>query len=172
MKRIRTLVEDKSQNAEPFLAMWFSDECSLEKYKKSVDIAVEKAGYNPPYRVDKEKYNGNIIFEITNRIKKSRFLIADLTCEYENLNDKNFYCNGVRGGVYYEAGLAEGLGIPVILTCKKACHEKGLVHFDLNQFNMILWEERDGEIYVAGKKDKLDDYLKEWIIKTVGNGPK
>lgn len=172
LERIRSLIEDKNQNAEPFLAMWFSNKYSLEFYQKSVDIAAEKAGYNKPCRVDKEKYNGNIILEIINRIKKSRFLIADLTCEHENLNDKNLYWNGIRGGVYYEAGFAAGLGIPVILTCQKACHEKGFVHFDLNQFNMILWEERNGEIYVAGKDEKLENYLKEWIIATVGNGPR
>ena len=58
---------------------------------------------------------------------------------------------GYRGGVYWEAGFAEGLGIPVIYTC----HEKWLntdkdlniegVHFDLNHRNMILWNEENLE---------------------------
>ena len=47
------------------------------------------------------------------QIRKSKFLIADFT--------------GQRGGVYYEAGFAYGLGLPVIWTCRKDWFD-GLVH--------------------------------------------
>ncbi len=44
-----------------------------------------------------------------------------------------------RGGVYYEAGFAQGLGIPVIWTVK-ADHIDH-VHFDTRQFNHITWTD-------------------------------
>lgn len=45
---------------------------------------------------------------------------------------------GHRGGVYFESGFAQGLGIPVIWTCRKD-HMKDL-HFDIRQYNCIDWE--------------------------------
>jgi hypothetical protein len=42
-----------------------------------------------------------------------------------------------RGGVYFEAGFAQGLGIPVIWTCRS--DQISHVHFDTRQFNHILW---------------------------------
>jgi len=171
LERIREIKDNISKNDNPFLAMWFKPDKMLDKYNDAVDIATKNAGYKAPYRVDKDKYNGNIMFEIINRIKESRFLIADLTCEYKKVDAKVYSKNGVRGGVYYEAGLAEGLGIPVILTCHKDCKAKNLVHFDLDQFNMILWEERNNEIYVANKNITLEKEMTEWIIKSVGAGP-
>lgn len=46
-----------------------------------------------------------------------------------------------RGGVYYEAGLAQGLGIPVIWTCHQDCIAH--VHFDTRQYNHIVWISPD-----------------------------
>ena len=98
---------------------------------------------------------------VINQIKESRFLIADLTCDKKD---------GMRGGVYYEAGLAEGLGMPVILTCEKEAHNQGLVHFDLKQFNTILWYIDDkGFIRADGHPDEdFSQYVADWIIRTVG----
>ena len=42
------------------------------------------------------------------------------------------------GGVYYEAGFARGLGIPVISTCRE--DERGKLHFDTRQYNHIFWK--------------------------------
>jgi hypothetical protein len=46
--------------------------------------------------------------EIIAEIRRSRFLVADFTCEPEK----------VRGGVYFETCFAMGLNIPIIWTCK------------------------------------------------------
>lgn len=62
---------------------------------------------------------------IVAEIRKSSFLIADFT--------------GDRGGVYFEAGFAKGLGIPVIFSCKKGEWTDKL-HFDTRQYNHIIWE--------------------------------
>jgi hypothetical protein len=53
--------------------------------------------------------------EIISQIRRSKFLIADFT--------------GHRGGVYFEAGLAMGLGLPVFWTCRRDDLDK--LHFDI-----------------------------------------
>jgi nucleoside 2-deoxyribosyltransferase len=61
-------------------------------------------------------------------IKNSLFLVADVTEQ--------------KQGVYFEAGYAIGLEIPVIWSVKKDELEK--VHFDTRQYNHIVWEsEKD-----------------------------
>ena len=47
--------------------------------------------------------------------------------------------DGERGGVYYEAGFAHGLNIPVFFTCQKGFLEK--IHFDTRQYNHIEWRD-------------------------------
>ena len=46
--------------------------------------------------------------------------------------------DGARGGVYYEAGFAYGIDIPVIYTCRKDGEPR--LAFDTRQYNHILWE--------------------------------
>ena len=65
-----------------------------------------------------------------------------------------------RGGVYYEAGFAHGLGLPVIFMCR----EGEELHFDIRQYNCIFW-----------KPENLEDaqaQLKNRILATLGQGPK
>ena len=66
-------------------------------------------------------------------IRQSRFVVADLTCN--NVCDQD----RARGNVYYEAGFAEGLNIPVILTCR---HDSlANIHFDLKPHVTIVWRD-------------------------------
>jgi hypothetical protein len=44
---------------------------------------------------------------------------------------------GHRGGVYFEAGYAQGRGIPVIWCCRKDDIEHA--HFDTRQNNHVTW---------------------------------
>ena len=85
-------------------------------------------------------------------IRKSKFLIADLT--------------GYRGGAYFDAGFAYGLGIPVIYTCNKnwlnvakdsagkIIREK--VHFDLSHRNMILWDYKKLDEFEKALKKRIE----------------
>ena len=50
--------------------------------------------------------------------------------------------NGARGGVYYEAGFAHGLGLEVIFSCRKGM-VKDKLHFDTRQYYHIVWETPD-----------------------------
>jgi nucleoside 2-deoxyribosyltransferase len=70
----------------------------------AIKAGIERAGYEP-IRVDEEHYTGGVVDRILARIQESRFVVADFT--------RN------RGGVYYEAGFASGLGIPVIHLCEQ-----------------------------------------------------
>ena len=66
---------------------------------------------------------------------------------------------GARGGVYYEAGFAHGLGIPVIFTCRNESLDK--VHFDTRQYNHIVWTD----------PAKLRTDLRNRIAAVIGDGP-
>ena len=46
--------------------------------------------------------------------------------------------DGARGGVYYEAGFAYGLGLDVIYSCRKDMVDQ--LHFDTRQYYHIVWE--------------------------------
>jgi hypothetical protein len=64
---------------------------------------------------------------IEDEIRRCRFLIADLS-------DDN-------AGAYWEAGLAEGLGKPVIYVCRaKVGAEEKRTHFDANHRQTVRWD--------------------------------
>lgn len=75
---------------------------------------------------------------------------------------------GYRGGVYWEAGFAYGLGLPVIYTCHKSWLKPEYndnneitregVHFDVEHRNMILWDN------VEELKIKLENRIAAVII--------
>jgi nucleoside 2-deoxyribosyltransferase len=71
--------------------------------------------------------NNQIVPEIFYEIKRSEFVIADLS--------------GNRGGVYYEAGFAEGLNKPVIISCRSD-YLKSL-HFDVKQKSAVIWSDEN-----------------------------
>ncbi len=73
------------------------------------------------------EHNGKIDDLIIAEIRKSGLLVADFTKQ--------------RGGVYFEAGFAMGLGIPVIWTCRSDDVEK--LNFDTRQYNHIIWTDAD-----------------------------
>lgn len=82
---------------------------------------------------DLDKMDDQIIAEI----RRSKFLVVDLT-EGEVVREEDGKIKGgTRGSVYYEAGFAQGLNIPVIFTCSKNSPEK--IHFDIQQYPCIFW---------------------------------
>jgi nucleoside 2-deoxyribosyltransferase len=89
----------------------------------AIKPAIEKAGYTA-YRIDEQAHSDNIIFKIMAEIRNSRFVVADVTEQ--------------RNGVYFEAGYALGLGLPVIWSVRK--DDASNVHFDTAQYNQIRWE--------------------------------
>jgi nucleoside 2-deoxyribosyltransferase len=123
-----------------FVAMWFSKEME-SVFNEAIRPAIEECDWKC-VRIDSKEHNNKICDEIVAEIRKSRFVVADFS--------------GNRGGVYFEAGFAYGLGIPVIWTVKRADLEA--VHFDTRQYNHIVYESND----------ELFQRLKSRIEATVG----
>jgi len=117
---LRRTERDSSQ---AFVAMWF-DSTLDAVYEDGFKPALEKTGFKP-IRIDLVPHDEYIPLRILAEIRRSGLLVADLT---EN-----------RGGVYFEAGFAMGLGTRVIWTCRKDAMND--VHFDTRQFPHILWEQ-------------------------------
>lgn len=111
-----------TKSSQGFVAMWFHEDMN-ETYTDGFQVGIFQAGYEP-IRIDRTEHINRIDDEIIRQIKASRFVIADFT--------------GHRSGVYFEAGFALGLDIPVFWTCRK--DNMNLLHFDIRQFNCIDWE--------------------------------
>ena len=116
-------------SSQAFVALWFNSELD-SVYDQAIVPAVEAAGYTL-YRADREHFLGKIDDQVIAEIRRSRFLIADMTH-----GDK-----GARGSVYFEAGFAFGLGLPVIYTCRNDMLDK--LHFDTRQYPHIGWNHED-----------------------------
>ncbi len=144
---LEKLTRPQTDSSQAFVAMWFH-ETTTEVYVYGIAPALTGMGYKP-MRIDRKEHNNKIDDEIIAEIRRSRFLVADFTCEPGN----------VRGGVYYEAGFAQGLGIPVIWTCKDT--SIGDLHFDTRQYAHIVWKS----------SSDLCVQLKNRIGATIGDGP-
>lgn len=125
---------------QAFVAMWF-DETMNGYFQNGIKPAIEDDG-TKCLRIDLQEHNNKICDEIISEIRRSSYLVADFT--------------GNRGGVYYEAGFAYGLGIPVIWTIHK--DHLNNVHFDTRQYNHIVYETEEQ------LKDRLLSRIKATII--------
>lgn len=120
-ERVGNLRHQQIDSRQAFVAMWFNEDMNTA-FSEGFIPALEATGYQP-FRVDMREHNGKIDDLIIAEIRKSGLLIADFT--------------GQRGGVYFEAGFAMGLGIPVIWTCRR--DDLKNLHFDTRQYNHIDW---------------------------------
>lgn len=147
-QRIEELQSKAANSIQAFVAMWFHP-TTEEAYRNGIAPAIIDSGYDP-LRIDGKQHVNKIDDEIIAEIRRSRFIVADFTCEPEK----------VRGGVYFEAGFAMALGIPVIWTCNESSiHD---LHFDTRQYNHIAWQS----------PDDLRRNLKSCIGAILGDGPR
>ena len=155
VQRLEELETKAVDSEQAFVAMWF-DESVSEAYEKGIEPAIRDSGYKP-LRIDKKEHNNKIDDEIIAEIRRSRFVVCDFTCGLIEHGGKQIAIP--RGGVYYEAGFAQGLGIPVIWMCHADHIEH--VHFDTRQFNHITWNT----------PEKLREKLRNRIGAVIGDGP-
>jgi nucleoside 2-deoxyribosyltransferase len=148
-ERVGELRRSSIEGNLAFVAMWFDREMD-EIFDNAISPALESCGYQNAYRVDRETFSERIDSHIVAQIRRCSLLVADVT--------------GDRGGVYYEAGLAEGLGKPVIWCCNKSWEtmmpvsiqpssgevlESTLkkwpdqIHFDTNHFPHLMWSNHE-----------------------------
>jgi len=118
-----------------FVAMWFDNELR-PIYDNGIEPAIRAAGLTP-MRIDRKEHNNKIDQEIIDEIRRSRILVVDVTCQIAKVGGRKV---GIaRGGVYYEAGYAHGLGIPVIWTARDGMADH--LHFDTRQYPHIMWKD-------------------------------
>ena len=140
-KRVIELQSKNEELPQAFIAMWFDRKKTMDLARDKIKKAITDSGYLPVI-IDEKEHNKQIVPEIFYEIKRSKFIIADLT--------------GHRPGVYYEAGYAQALGKEVILSCKEKDFKKR--HFDIAQINAIRWSD---------EKDLYEKLMKR-IESTVG----
>lgn len=145
--KIDELVRKLPISSQAFVAMWFNHSTDVA-YTNGIEPAIRESGYKP-VRIDNVEHIDKIDDAIIAEIRRSKFLVADFTCE----KDK------VRGGVYFEAGYAMALPIPVIWTCSNTSISD--LHFDTRQYNHIVWDS----------PETLHKLLKSRIGAVIGDGP-
>ncbi len=122
-KAIDSVENSKSEkNKDAFIAIKFD---TNNERIEAIHKAITAAGFNPVI-MNQVETNNWIMPEIFDRIKKSRFVVADfsLSCD----------------GAYYEAGYAAALEKPVIhLFDKREESEKNKLHFDIAQKSTIFY---------------------------------
>lgn len=139
-----------AESKQAFIAMSFNkNNPDLELVDKAICSAIESTGFEPVI-MKRFEHNNRIDDEIIAQIKKSRFVVTDLTEQNQ--------------GAYFEAGIALGLDLPIVWTCERSEVTDKKVHFDTRQFRLTIWE-----------KDKFDDFTKALVNRieaTIGRGDK
>jgi len=143
-QKVEEQAKPNIESKQAFVAMWFDDEVK-SAYSEGIAKLEEDTGFSM-FRIDMKQFNNKICDKILAEIRRSRFVIADVT--------------GHRQGVYFEAGFAMGMGLPVIWTCREDQIEG--CHFDTRQYNHITW---NNEV-------ELREKLRDRIIATIGMAPK
>ena len=133
--RVDSLQKQVRVSDSAFIAMWY-DACT-GPYRDATARAVLTAGYKPLI-IDEQHFNDFIMDQVIALIRQSKFIVADFTCRPEEEATANV-SRGVRGGVYWEAGLAFGMGKPVIHTCEDNHVCRRRLHFDVAQYRTIFW---------------------------------
>lgn len=92
-----SLEKRNKESDRGFIAIWFDD--SMNESIGAIEAAIKECNFKPICIRD-EHFSEKIMDKALGEIRKSRFVIVDLT--------------GNRGSVFFEAGFAYGLGIETI----------------------------------------------------------
>ena len=140
-QEIDNLTKRNHESKQAFIAMWF-DESMDEIFTNGILSLEEETGFKM-LRIDQKHFNDKICDHIIAEIKQSRFMIAD--------------CTKTSPAVFFEAGYAMGMGLPVIFTCKEGTNIKEC--FDTDHYNHIVWKDAED------LKNKLKDRILATITK-------
>jgi hypothetical protein len=106
--------------------------------------AIEEAGLEA-LRLDELQHSDKICDRVVAEIRRSGALVAD--------------CSAGSGNVYFEAGLALGLDLDVIWTCRRSAESK--LQFDTRQYPHILWDDPED------LREKLRDRLEATLVSAL-----
>jgi hypothetical protein len=146
------ILRGRVTNRIAFMAMPFGNDELNQVVQEQFVPAVRSTGYELK-RLDQRQPAGSIDDRLRVEIRQARFLVADLT-------HKN-------SGAYWEAGYAEGLGKPVIYTCRKDIfdNEETRPHFDTNHHLTVLWRSDAPTLAVEKMKDTIRATLPDEAIQ-------
>jgi len=132
-------------NKQGFMAMPFGFEYLTRAFYECWKPAAAETGL-PLQRLDENPRAGSISNRMRVEIRRSKYLVAELTHN--------------NPGAYWEAGFAEGLGKPVIYLCEKSFFDdpENGIHFDVSQMQAVIWE--------ADKLDQAAENFKDIIRNT------
>jgi hypothetical protein len=125
--RYQSLKRAMTVSRVAFMAMQFGDVELNRVVDDCFKPAVNRAWFDLRVLTDRQGA-GSIDDQLRVALRTSRFVLTDLS-------------HG-NNGAYWEAGFAEGLGRPVIYTCKKLVWDDPMTkpHFDTNHLVTIIWE--------------------------------
>lgn len=126
--RYGELKQQRREGRTAFMAMKFGDAALDDLVESIFRPAVARTDFLLRKLTDGQPA-GSIDNQIRAAILSGRFVIADLT--HANL------------GAYWEAGFAEGVGLPVIYTCEKSVWDREKTHFDTNHLMTIIWDRAE-----------------------------
>lgn len=137
-ERIDEIQKSDKDSKDVLVAMQFGDETKL--LREAIRQGVKNARYNPIF-IDEVQHNDLITPELLKYIRKSKFVVVDLS-------HKN-------NGAYFEEGYAMGLGKTIIQLCNSEKMKE--LHFDIAQKNTIVWE----------KEENIPELLEHRIFATI-----
>lgn len=124
LQYVENLQSTNKSSKNVFLAFNFETELN-DVFSTYVREAVEESGLNCIIvNQNNTEHDKSITDEIIGKLKSSRIVIADFTNH--------------RNSVYFEAGFAMGMKIPIIWVVQKG-HEENM-SFDTRQYPHIVWE--------------------------------
>ena len=129
-KQIEKIKRDSENSTDVFIAMSFGEE--TKEIRESFKSAIKECGYVPVI-IDEVHHNNQIVPKILYHIKKSKFVVVDVTVP--------------NHGAYYEAGYGQALNKEVIICCRKdvlrSQSRKKRPHFDISQKSMVVWDTHE-----------------------------
>jgi len=122
--RYQALKRGQVESRRVLMAMQFGDAELDHVVDQCFRPAVNRAGFELRVLTDHQPA-GLIDDQLRVALRTSCFIVADLT-------------HG-NNGAYWEAGFAEGLGRPVIYTCREKEWLERKTHFDANHLVTVIW---------------------------------
>lgn len=146
--RVADLLRSAKGSRKAFMAMKFGESTLDSIFVDHFKPAIRATGFEL-LRLDEEPRAGLIDDRLRLELRTSRFVIADLT-------------HG-NNGAYWEAGFAEGVGRPVIYTCRHDVFNDPTTrpHFDTNHYLTVIWDPANAAVAA--------DQLKTIVRVTLGS---
>lgn len=126
-ERIEEIQEKNKNSKQGFVACWFHKDHDL--FRKTIEEGIATAGFSP-MSIKERHYPETIMAKALGEIRKSRFVIIDLTEQ--------------RNTVFVEMGFAMGLGIETILVISKKYwkeNKKDLEYYSSN-YSIKMYEDK------------------------------